>query len=96
MRPKGMGHVRTMQGVVNSGKPATRAQVVSRMNNLEHERERMARERDVWADKLRQTEEQIGQIDAQLAQLRALMASMLTEPEKPKRPKNMRSVSLEY
>ena len=62
MKPKGMHDIPTAQSLTNRSVAPTRAQMVAQLARMEHERERLERELNVWVGKQKQTEGRLQQV----------------------------------
>ncbi len=82
MKPRGMHDIATAQSLINRSVPATRAQMVAQLARMEHERERLERELNVWAGKQKQTEGRLQQVRRHITLLQgALNESSAAFPE---------------
>ncbi|MBU0703250.1 MAG: hypothetical protein KKC18_05225 [Chloroflexi bacterium] len=70
MKPKGMHDIPTAQSLISRSIPATRAQMVARLARMEHEKERLERELNVWVGKQQQTERRLQQVQQHIKLLR--------------------------
>ena len=107
MKPKGMHDIATAQSLISRSIPATRAQMVTRLARMEHERERLERELKVWGGKQEQTDERLRQVRQRIELLqRALDESSADEERKDsggrqtandkQEAKSWQEISLEY
>ncbi|MEM9664031.1 MAG: hypothetical protein AAF970_03800 [Bacteroidota bacterium] len=71
-RPRGMRDIRTAQNLLNRSKPSGRAQAVTQLARLEHERMRLEREMKLWAQKYTQTKNRLHGVLKQLSDLESL------------------------
>ncbi|MBM4465415.1 MAG: hypothetical protein FJ014_07695 [Chloroflexi bacterium] len=107
MKPKGMQDIATAQSLISRSIPATRAQMMTRLARMEHERERLERELKVWGGKQEQTEERLQQVRQRIELLqRALDESSADEEREDsstqraaddgREAKGWREIPLEY
>lgn len=82
MKPKGMHDVPTAQSLISRSIPATRAQMVTRLARMEHERERLERELNVWGGKQQQTEERLQKVRQRIEVLQRALDESLADKER--------------
>jgi len=107
MKPKGMQDIATAQSLISRSIPATRAQIMTRLARMEHERERLKRESNVWGGKQQQTEERLQQVRQRIELLQRALDALPADEEREdsggrqtandeQEAKSWREIPLEY
>lgn len=70
---RGMRDIPTIQGLRHRSLPATREQAVAEVARLEHEKNRLKRELNLWMDHQKRTEDQLQQVEERLTILQQIL-----------------------
>ena len=73
---RGMRDIPTIQGLRNRSVPASRAQTVSELARLEHEKARLERELHIWIANQKKTENRLQQAEERIVLLQKTMDKM--------------------
>lgn len=106
-RARDMRDIPTIQGLRHRAMPRTREQAVAEMARLEHEKARLGRELNIWADNQKRTEGRLRHVEERLALVQKILddASAAEEhkgsdaertAESERQPKRRREIQLEY
>ncbi|MGD8241102.1 MAG: hypothetical protein PVH68_21290 [Armatimonadota bacterium] len=77
MSAKGMRDVATVQTLVNRSVPASRAQIVTQLARMEHEKARLERELGMWTSKQQQTQGRLAKVQHHIASLQRALDQAL-------------------
>ena len=83
-RSKGMRDVTTLQGLRSRSVPSSREQIMTELSRLEHEKARLERERGIWLENQRNTEERLRANEERIALLQEAFDQM--SGDRPARP----------
>ena len=75
-RSRGMRDVTTLQGLRSRSVPSSREQIMAELSRLEHEKARLERERGIWLENQRNTEERLSANEERIALLQAAFEQM--------------------
>ncbi|MBI3362504.1 MAG: hypothetical protein HY023_15490 [Chloroflexi bacterium] len=106
-RTRDMRDIPTIQGLRHRAMPRTREQALAEMVRLEHEKARLGRELNIWADNQKRTEDRLRHVEERLALVPKLLdeASAAEESGKSnpewtsgdeRQPKRRREIRVEY
>ena len=80
----GMRDIPTIQGLRNHSVPTTRAQAVTELARLEHEKARLERELNMWIGNQKKTEKRLQRVEERLTHLQQVLQPPVGA-ESPKR-----------